>query len=247
MPRMRNSIFETVTREAFGMSYLTAKRRQIRTDPLYDDETGEQIGWYTKGADWYIARGQRTKHGTSYSYYGLRKREGIQNQERDRRAASATRKERRKMNLPRVSVTTTSGNSIDIRFRLDQNTGKVVSTINGACYCSECNTPSGEGRNLSEALDAILDQLEEVSPEEQDRAVTELKKETAEMNTVPTFRKQIERTIDLQYSVRSRQIDYPGLVRILVAILKAQEFSSADRVELTKQAIEAYTRQGYFV
>lgn len=62
-----------------------------------------------------------------------------------------------------------------------------------------------------------------------------------------TFREEIERKISLQYSVRSRQIDYPGLIRILVAILKAQEFTQSDRVELSKQAIEAYTRQGYFV
>lgn len=62
-----------------------------------------------------------------------------------------------------------------------------------------------------------------------------------------TFRQEIEHKIALQYSTRSRTIDYPGLVRILVAILKAREFSRADQVELIKQAIEAYTRQGYFV
>lgn len=42
------------------MPFLTVKRRYIRTEPLHDDETGEQIGWYTKGADWYIARGEIT-------------------------------------------------------------------------------------------------------------------------------------------------------------------------------------------
>lgn len=67
------------------------------------------------------------------------------------------------------------------------------------------------------------------------------------MPSTPTFREEIERKIKLQYSDQSRAIDYPGLIRILVAILKAPEFSSADRVELSQQAIEAYTRQGYFV
>lgn len=68
------------------------------------------------------------------------------------------------------------------------------------------------------------------------------------MSTVPiTFREEIERKIDLQYSVQSRTIDYPGLVRVLVSILKAREFLPADRVELCQRAIEAYTRQGYFV
>jgi hypothetical protein len=67
-----------------------------------------------------------------------------------------------------------------------------------------------------------------------------------QMSTL-TFRQEIERKIALQYSAQSRTIDYPGLVRLLVAILKAQEFSRADQMELVKQAIEAYTRQGYFV
>lgn len=59
------------------MPYLTVKRRHTRTDPLYDDETGEQIGWYTKGADWYIARGERTRYGTHYSYDGLENEKGF--------------------------------------------------------------------------------------------------------------------------------------------------------------------------
>lgn len=48
------------------MPFLTVKRRRVCTDPLYDDETGEQIGWYTKGADWYIARGERRLLPTRY-------------------------------------------------------------------------------------------------------------------------------------------------------------------------------------
>lgn len=78
-----------------------------------------------------------------------------------------------------------------------------------------------------------------------------LRKEIPEMptpTTAPiTFREEIERKIALQYSAQSRTIDYPGLIRLQVAILKAREFSQADRAELIKQAIEAYTRQGYFV
>lgn len=59
------------------MPFLTVKRRHIRTAPFYDSETGIQIGWYTKGADWYIARGRRTKHGISYSYDGLETEKGF--------------------------------------------------------------------------------------------------------------------------------------------------------------------------
>lgn len=73
------------------------------------------------------------------------------------------------------------------------------------------------------------------------------KSERYQQMSALTFRQEIERKIALQYSAQSRTIDYPGLVRLLVAILKAQEFSRADQVELAKQAIEAYTRQGYFI
>lgn len=59
------------------MPFLTVKRRRVRTDPLYDAKTGEQIGWNTKGADWYIARGRRTEHGISYSYDGLETERGF--------------------------------------------------------------------------------------------------------------------------------------------------------------------------
>lgn len=59
------------------MSCLVVKRRHVRTDPFYDDETGEQIGWYTKPADWYIARSTRTRYGVTYTYDGLEKEHGF--------------------------------------------------------------------------------------------------------------------------------------------------------------------------
>lgn len=59
------------------MPFLTVIRRYVRTDPMYDKETGELIGWYTEGRDWYIARGERTRYGVSYSYDGLETERGF--------------------------------------------------------------------------------------------------------------------------------------------------------------------------
>lgn len=57
--------------------HLCIKRRHIRTAPLIDEETQEQVGWYTKPADWYLAWSVRTRYGTSYYYDGLEKEQGF--------------------------------------------------------------------------------------------------------------------------------------------------------------------------
>lgn len=59
------------------MTYLVAMRRHIHTNPLYDDETGVQVGWYTKPADWYIARSKMTRYGITYTYDGLENERGF--------------------------------------------------------------------------------------------------------------------------------------------------------------------------
>jgi hypothetical protein len=72
------------------VSFLTVFRRHVRTDRLYDTETNDHIGcWHTVGADWYIARGERTRHGVSYSYDGLENEKGF----KTKREAIERRKE----------------------------------------------------------------------------------------------------------------------------------------------------------
>lgn len=58
--------------------HLSVKRRHVRTEPMYDEETHQQIGWYTRPADWYLAWGVRTAHGTSYYYDGLENEYGYE-------------------------------------------------------------------------------------------------------------------------------------------------------------------------
>lgn len=55
---------------------LKVLRRHVRDRPLYDQDN-KLIGWYTKPADWYIARSIRTQHGIHYDYSGLENERGF--------------------------------------------------------------------------------------------------------------------------------------------------------------------------
>lgn len=68
--------------------HLAVMRRYVRTDPLLN-EAGEQIGWHTKPADWFLAWGERQGLGTRYTYDGLENERGF----KTKREATARKKE----------------------------------------------------------------------------------------------------------------------------------------------------------
>lgn len=57
--------------------HIAVYRRHVKTEPAFDKETGEQVGWHTKPADWYLSWGWRTRHGTTYTREGLEKEQGF--------------------------------------------------------------------------------------------------------------------------------------------------------------------------
>lgn len=78
------------------------------------------------------------------------------------------------MRLSNIRVKTLDGDSTDIGFVLDHNTGHVVSFIRGACYCPECSTPTGEGETRADAAEMLLGFMDDVDAEEAARVIAEL-------------------------------------------------------------------------
>lgn len=56
--------------------HLKVLRRHVRDQPVLN-HYGEELGWTTKPADWYLAWGARSHYGTKYHYEGLESEKGF--------------------------------------------------------------------------------------------------------------------------------------------------------------------------
>lgn len=61
------------------------------------------------------------------------------------------------------------------------------------------------------------------------------------------MKEQIRKLLDAQWESRTIKMNWEGLEKILVDILKWHDFTNDEKVQLTKEAIDAFTKRGHFV